>query len=211
MCDDSILVNLSTFQNFAHQIVLYSDNKIGIGVMKMFIELIKLHRTFVHQIVSDRLWDLTHDLRIMKPTLSKMDKGRGRDPEIHQHMHFERTITMMESGSWAEFETQFNEAVLKGINNFVKINANLLVDTKVLCSTNQLSKPPIYITIFFLIPFFKRRLGYCLVSRFVKVFSEEIKYGFNISHTKTVSKLSKVNHPKLVTVIEFKGTYMLPL
>lgn len=199
-----IRVNFPTFQDLIYHVVFCPGDKAGILEMKVLVKCIKLHISFVHQVVRVRLYgDFVHDLRIVNPTVSKTDECRNRASEIHQRMHFERTSTMMESGPRAKFETQFDGTAVKGINHLVKIDTKLLVGIKFLCLTYQnLSKVLINMPILLLISFCKRGPGHCLEPRSVEILSAEAEGCFNVSQAGTVGELGKTHHHELITAFE---------
>jgi len=206
----SIRVNFPTAQYLIHHVVFCPGDKVGIFEMKVLVKCIKLHISFVHQVVRVRLdGDFVHDLRIVNTTVSKTDECRNRASEIHQRMHFERTFTMMESGPRAKLETQFNGAAVKGINHLLKIDTKLLVGIKFLCFPYQnLCKVLINTPILLLVHFCKRGPGHCLESRSVEVLSAEVKGCFNVSQTGTVCELCKAHHHELITAFELYRVFV---
>lgn len=154
--------------------------------------------SFVHQIEYTSLDGyLVHDLGIIDLAWSEQDKRGNLSAQVHQRMHLERALSMVELCSGTQLKTQFDGTAVKHIYHFFKINPQLFILVKRRGFLHQGHRKVLIDTpILLLVSLRKRGSVHYLESRAVEVFAE-VKCSLNISLTNPVSGLSKA---KLITM-----------
>ena len=192
--------------NLVGHIVLGSCDKVGTLLMEVLVELLKCDISLVHQVERVLLNGyLVHHLGIVDLARREQNKSGNRASEIHQRMHLERPLAMMELRPGAKFQAQLDGTAVERIDHLFKTNPQLLVIVEILGLLDQNHRKVLIDTpILLLVGFRKRGFGHHLDACPIPV-AAEVKCSLYISQTGSVGELSKAHHHELVTAIELDG------
>ena len=199
-------VDRSGLNHLIRHVVFSPSNKVGALLLEVLVKLLKSDIALVHQVECasfDRY--LVHNPGIIDLAWSEQDKCGNRAAQIHQRMHLERALSMVELCPGTQLKTQFNGTAVKRIYHLFKTNPQLFILVKLRGFLHQGHRKVLIDTpILLLVGLRKRGSRHHLKPGTIEV-SAEVKCSLNISQTSPVSELSKAHHHELVTAIELDG------
>lgn len=135
----SLRIHLPSLDDFVPHIIFCPRHKEGVVEMEVPVERLETDIPFVHQVICARLdRDFIHHLGVMYGSLRDADKRRDRSPEIHQRVHLDGTLPVMEGRPRAQSQAEIDGGTVEGVDHLIQINAKLLSLIKILCSQHQL-------------------------------------------------------------------------
>ena len=170
------------------------------------MEFLKRDIAFVHQVEGTGFnGNLVHDLGIVDFSRCEQNEGGNGAPQVHQSMHLERALPVVELGPRAQFQTQLDSGAVERIDHFFKTNPQLFILLKRRGFLDQSHRKVLIDTpILLLVGLRKRRSWHRLDAGSVEV-SAEVKCSLNVTQASPVGELSKAHHHELVTAIEPDG------
>ena len=196
-------VNRPGLKDLIGHVVLGPRDEVRTLLLEVLVKLLEGDVSLVHQVESTRFDRyLIHHLGIIDLTRRKQDKGGNRASQVHQRMHLEGPLAMVELRPGTQLQTQFNGAAVKRIYHLIKTNPQLFIFVKFGGFLHQSHRKVLIDTpILLLVGLSQSGSGHRLDARTVEV-STEVKCSLNISQTGSVGELSKAHHHELVTAIE---------
>ena len=200
------LVYRSGLKDFIGHVILGPRDEVRTLLLEVLVKLLEGDVSLVHQVEStcfDR--DLAHHLGIVDISGRKPDKGWNRASQVHQRIHLERALAMVELRSGTQLQTQLNGAAVKRIYHLIKANPQLFILVKLSGFLYQSHrKVLIDMPVLLLVGLSQSGSGHYLDARSVEV-SAEVKCSLNISQARPVGELREDHHHELVTAIELDG------
>ena len=200
-------VHLPRLNNSILHIILGSGYKPGVLLMKVLVESVKLHISFIHKVIGvwlDRY--LFHNLGIVDRCLRKPDEGRDGAVQINHRMHFDSAFPVMKRRPGAQRQAEFNCAAVKGADHFIEIKSQLVAFIQFFGLMYQyIAKVLVYPPILLLVRLRKGGSRDNLQPGSVQILRTETKSSLNISQSAPVRELGKAHRHKLVTASEFDG------
>ena len=200
-------IHLSRLDNRILHIVLGSSHKPGVLLMKVLVERVKFHISFVHEVIRVGLDGyLFHNLGIVDRRLCKTDKGWDGTVQINHRMHLDSAFSVMKCCPGAQRQAELDCTAVEGTNHFLKIKSKRVALIQFFSLMYQhIAKALVYPPILLLVRFRKGRSRDNLQPRPVQVLRTETKSSLNISQSAPIRKLGKTHRHKLVTASEFDG------
>ena len=201
--DSRSFVDRSGLDDLIDHVVFGTGDKVGSLLMKELMEFLKRDIAFVHQVEGPGFnRDLIHHHGIVDLAGRKQHEGGDRASQVHQRMHLERSLAVMELCPRAQLQTEIDRAAIERIYHLLKTNPQLFILVKRGSFLNQSHRKVLIDTpILLLVGLHKCGSGHHLDTRPVEV-SAEVKCSLNVSQTSPVGELGKAHHHELVTAIE---------
>ena len=199
-------VDRSGLKDLIGHVVLGPRDKVRSLLLEVLVKLLEGDVLLVHQVESTRFDRyLIHHFGIVDLAGSEQDKGGDRASQVHQRMHLEGSLAMVELRPGAQLQTQLNGAAVERIYHLIKTNPQLFIFVKFGSFLHKSHrKVLIDMPVLLLVGLSQSGSGHHFDARPVEV-SAEVKCSLNISQTGPVGELSKAHHHELVTAIELDG------
>lgn len=118
--DTSLPVDHSCLEYGIFHIVLCSGYKVSLLLLEETEQTVKVHITFVHQVVSTCFYRQTvHSLSIMYIARSKHDEVGDIVLNVNQSVHLESALVMMELRPRTELQTQIDGTAVESVYHIV--------------------------------------------------------------------------------------------
>ena len=201
--DAGVFVHRSGFNDIADHVVLCTGNKVGALLVEVLVELLKSDIPLVHQVEGASFyWNLVHNLGVVDLAWRKQNKGWNRTSQVHECMHLESTLPVMELRPGTQLQAQLDGAAVERIYHLFKANPQLLIPVKRCGFLDQSHREVLMDTpILLLVGLRKRGFGHHLDAGSVEV-SAEVKCSLNVSQAGTVRELSEAHHHELVAAVK---------
>ena len=123
-----MLVNRSGLHDFIDHVIFGPCDEVRANLLKAVVELLKGHISFVYQVERIPLnRNLIYYLDIVDLTRRKQNKGQDEASEIHQCVHLERSLAMVELCPGAKLQAQLDGTAVERIDHLFKTNPQLFV------------------------------------------------------------------------------------
>lgn len=197
-------IDLAVFKDFILHVVLGPCHEPCVLLMEMGVKGVELHIALVHEIIGSGFYrNLVHHLGIVDRGLREADKSGDGAVEIHQGVHLEATLPVMERSPRAEGKAQLNCAAVKRADHLVKVYAEPVIGIKFLgllyqCVAKVLIDAPVAL----LIGLGEGRLRHNLQPGPVEVSGAKVKSCLDVSQSAPVRELGETHDKELIPTIE---------